>query len=141
MKCRVFLDEKWQIKAVCQGCKPFSLFEVFMNHYNSNYKKRFEQIKALLHRTSMSGPESVVRVQKKYIVGTDGLYEFRVGDLRVFYASYISPNRVVLFNAYVKDNTKRDREIKKAIRLKQQYEQAIIDKELELEWSRKGEGK
>lgn len=131
MKCKILLKGRWKIVAVCPANKPASLFEIFINKIGSNHKVEVAKILNLLERMSVSSPNAFPREFTKPV--GDGVYEIKTKNLRVFFLKE-KGRVVVLCNGYVKKSTKADKNaIKKAKKLKKEYDLSVKNKKLTFE--------
>lgn len=95
----------------------------FLDFYNTQNEKTKEKIDFVLDL--IRNVERVPTKFLKYLEGTDGLYEIKVmavsGSLRIF--SFFDEGRqIILINCFTKKKNKTPKsELKKAIKLKEEY--------------------
>jgi len=99
----------------------------YENHFIEFYKNQSAKVKAKVQYT-FELIKQVDRIPEKFlkhISGTDGLYEIRVeyqSNIYRIFCCFDKGNLVVVFNAIQKKTQKTPKkEIKKALKLKEQY--------------------
>ncbi len=127
-RCKLMVDGKEEILCEGQGARVvIAMFGrdrspagEFLQHLAKKEQNEFDKLAALLERVAELGPQNYRNDEKVKQLG-DGLFEFKSGQVRVFwcYGRAVGEKRkVVLLNGVVKKQDRhRASDVKKAVNL------------------------
>lgn len=107
--------------------------EEYLLGLGNSYEASVTGLFLLLERVSEIGLQGISSKHIRLVNHKEKIYEFRKGDLRLFFFHGAERVLVVCTSAIIKKTQKvDDREVSKAIEFKKQYQKSVIDGTIEL---------
>lgn len=121
MRLKVIQSGRWTILSPIVGNSSECIVEQFFEAYVENYESSVTGLLRMAEMHSSQGPTAFNPKQLHYVDQKEKIYQWRKGDLRLLW--FADEGRVIicLHGILKKSQETPKREIKQAIRIKQEY--------------------